>query len=237
MRRRTRRRIARPSLNYDSFLDTLTNTLGVLMFICLFTSLIASQSNSNAVVRTPLVSDTKKTPRFFEIRDNNVTYIDDEKIGKEIEQLTVNLPACNRPNLPTNSNPSLYQNYAEQFSYYRDCLRSRASRLVNFQSRTEYYNVSMVNASTFSLLYEPIDGKVGESKEELTIENSEFNQILAKLDPTKDYLAFIVRPNSFATFREAREQAWTKGFNVGWEPHKIETPIIFGSGGRAIGVQ
>ncbi len=237
MRRRTRRRIERPSLNYDSFLDTLTNTLGVLMFICLFTTLIASQSNSNAVVRTPLVSNTKKTPRFFEIRDNKITYIDDEKIGKEIEQLTVHLPACNKPTLPTASNPFLYQNYTEQFTYYRDCLRSRADRLVNFQSQTEYYNVSMVNASTFSLLYEPIEGKVGESKEELTLENSEFNQILAKLDPKKDYLAFIVRPNSFATFRQAREQAWTKGFNVGWEPHKTETPIIFGSGGRAINVQ
>lgn len=237
MTRRTRRRIDRPSLNYDSFLDTLTNTLGVLMFICLFTTLIASQSNSNAVVRTPLVSDTKKIPRFFEIRDNKITYIDDEKIGKEIEQLTVNLPACNKPNLSTNSNPFLSQNYAEQFSYYRDCLRNRASRLVNFQSQTEYYNVSMVNASTFSLLYEPIEDKVGESKEELSIDDSEFNQILAKLDPNKDYLAFIVRPNSFSTFREARDRAWTKGFNVGWEPHKNETPIIFGSGGRAIGVQ
>ena len=242
MSRRTRRksRINNENQNHEFALYALTNTkniLGVVMFIWMMTTFIVGGGSSKAIVRTPLVAKTDKMPRFFEIRNNQVTYIDDEKIGKEIEQLTSNLPPCNRPELPGNINSSISQGDAAEFSYYRDCLRNRASQLVNFMSQTEYYNVSMVNPSTFSLIYEPIDGKVGESKEELSIDNSEFNQILAKLDPTKDYLAFIVRPNSFATFRQAREQAWTKGFNVGWEPHKTETPIIFGSGGRAIGVQ
>jgi hypothetical protein len=231
MRRRQRRKIKHLSQNFDSFLDTMTNTIGVLMFITLFTTLIAEKGNS--IVRTPLAKPVEKTPRFFEIRDNKITYINDEQVGAEIEQLVGNLPACNQPSLSSGASLSGTQDYLD----YRSCIQSRANRLINFQTQTDYYQVTMVNASTFSLLYEPIPTKLGESKEELKASGSDFQQTLAKLNPSQDYLAFIVRPNSFSTFRVAREQAWQQGFNVGWEPHKTDAPIIFGSGGRAIDAQ
>ena len=235
MRNRSRRQVNHPAQNLDSFLDILTNTVGVLMFISLFVTLIASQADS--IVKTPLASESKKIPRFFEIRENKVTYINDEQVGKEIEQITGNLPACNRPDNPGGSSLFSDPNYAARINDYRSCLRSRGQRIANFQTRTEYYDVRMINASTFSLIYEPIPTKEGESKEELALPQSEFLQVLEKLDPKQDYLAFIVRPDSFSGFRAAREQAWAKGFDVGWEPHKTERPIVFGSGGRAIGVQ
>ena len=127
--------------------------------------------------------------------------------------------------------------YLVQLNSYKSCISSRANRLINFRTQTDYYNVTMTNASTFSLRYEPIATKPGEPEEALSLPESKFNDILAKLDPKKDYLAFIVRPDSFSGFRAAREQAWAKGFDVGWEPHKQELPIQFGSGGRSIGVQ
>ena len=235
MRNRNRRRVNHPAQNLDSFLDILTNTVGVLMFISLFVTLIASEADS--IVQTPLSSKTEKVPRFFEIRDNKIAYIDDEKVGQDIEEITGNLPACHRPETP--DRPELFdrQNYVGHLRDYRSCLRSRGQRIANFQTQTEYYNVRMINASTFSLVYEPIADKEGESKEELVLPQSNYLQVLEKLDPKKDYLAFIVRPDSFSSFRIAREEAWTKGFDVGWEPHKTERPIIFGSGGRSIGVQ
>ena len=235
MRNRSRRKLNRPTQNLDSFLDILTNTVGVLMFISLFVTLIASEADS--IVKTPLSSETTKVPRFFEIRDNKIAYIDDEKVGKDIEEITGNLPACNRPKTP--AQPDLFerQDYVGSLRAYRACLRSRAQRIANFQTQTEYYDVRMINPSTFSLIYEPIPNKEGESKEELVLPQSDYLQVLEKLDPQKDYLAFIVRPDSFSGFRVAREQAWAKGFDVGWEPHKSERPIVFGSGGRAIGVQ
>ncbi|MDJ0689623.1 MAG: hypothetical protein QNJ41_14045 [Xenococcaceae cyanobacterium MO_188.B32] len=235
MRNRNRRKINRPTQNLDSFLDILTNTVGVLMFISLFVTLIASEADS--IVKTPLSSETKKIPRFFEIRDNKIAYINDEKVGKDIEEITGNLPACNRPETPTEPNLFENQDFVSNLRAYRSCLRSRAQRIANFQTQTEYYNVRMINPSTFSFIYEPIPHKEGESKEELVLPRSEYLQVLEKLDPKKDYLAFIVRPDSFSGFRVAREEAWAKGFDVGWEPHKSERPIIFGSGGRAIGVQ
>ena len=95
----------------------------------------------------------------------------------------------------------------------------------------------MRNPSTFSLLYEPIPNQEGENKDQIVTKESVFNQVLAKLNPKEDYVAFIVRPDSFSAFRAARQQAWDKGFEAGWEPHKKELPITFGSGGRSIGVQ
>ena len=235
MRTRTRRQVNRPTQNLDSFLDILTNTVGVLMFISLFATLIASEADS--IVQTPLSSETTKTPRFFEIRSNKITYINDEQVGQDIEKITSNLPACNKPKTPHDSTRFDTQNHDRRLRDYRSCLLSRGQRIANFRTQTEYYNVRMVNPSTFSFLYEPIPNQEGESKEEIVLPRSAYLQVLDKLDPKQDYLAFIVRPDSFSGFRVAREQAWAKGFEVGWEPHKTERPIIFGSGGRAIGVQ
>ena len=234
MRNRRRRTAKNPDQNLDSFLDILTNTVGVLMFISLFVTLIAVEADS--IVKTPLVSETEKTPRFFEIRENKITYIDDEKVGKDMEQVIGNLPNCNKPDFDLDSALGS-GSYLSGLQSYKSCISSRANRLINFQTQTDYYNVTMTNASTFSLRYDPIQTKPGETKEEFSLPESQFNEILAKLDPNQDYLAFIVRPDSFSAFRAAREQAWAKGFDVGWEPHRTESPIQFGSGGRAIGVQ
>lgn len=234
MKHRRRRTISTPSQNLDSFLDILTNTVGVLMFVSLFVSLIAVEADS--VIKTPLVSETKKTPRFFEVRDNKITYINDEKVGQDIENIISNLPNCTRPEFDFDSNVGSSQ-YLTTLRDYKSCRENRARRLVNFRTQTDYYDVKMVDARSFSLRYDPITNKSGEDVETITSPNSEYSEILANLDPNEDYIAFIVRPDSFKAFRAAREQAWASNFNVGWEPHKSNLPIQFGSGGRAIGVQ
>ena len=226
MRNRRRRHNSKPGQNLDSFLDILTNTVGVLMFISLFVSLISVGADS--IVKTPLASETKKTARFFEIRDNKVTYLNDQQVGEAMDLVVGNLPSCNKPDFEAN---------LSGMQFYRACVQNRANRLINFRTQTEFYIITMVDAQSFTMRYDPIPNKPGENAEEILIADSKFNQVLAELDPQQDYLAFIVRPDSFASFRAAREQAWGKGFQVGWEPHKTEDPIVFGSGGRSIGVQ
>lgn len=63
MRNRRARKISNPSQNLDSFLDILTNTVGVLMFIGLFVSLLAVEAGT--IIRTPLRSETNKIPNFL----------------------------------------------------------------------------------------------------------------------------------------------------------------------------
>lgn len=252
MRNRQSRRISPPDQNLDSFLDVLTNTVGTLMFISLFMGLITAEAGSSSaesdststgkdstsIITTPLVSKTEKNPRFFEISNNKITYIDDEKVGKDMESVIGSLPTCSKPNIDFDLNSGVDPTqYSAVLESYQACVSNRASRLVDFRTQTDYYDVTMVNASTFSYRYDPIQNKSGENEAELSRTESEFNRVLAKLDPKKDYLAFIVRPDSFSGFRTARELAWAQGFNVGWEPHKPELPIQFGSGGQEIDVQ
>ncbi|GAB4542779.1 MAG: hypothetical protein Tsb0014_35860 [Pleurocapsa sp.] len=236
MRNRARRRLAVPEQNLDSFLDILTNTVGVLMFISLFVTLIAtgSSSKSKLVIQTPLASETKKEPLWFEIRDNQVTYLNKERVDEEQYKLFGNLPYCVPPDVSSNLGLSANAEYLRRLENYNSCKVSRSRRLSNFQFQTEYYDVVTVDGS---LRFEPVFGKDGETEEQLRAESSQFNQVLAKFDPSKQYLAFIVRPDSFTAFRAARKQAWAQGYEVGWEPHPSELPIQFGERGRAVGVQ
>ncbi len=230
MRKRRYRKASLPTQNLDSFLDILTNTVGVLMFMTLFITLVAVESSN--IVRTPLVSKTDKKPRFFEVRNNRLMFIDDQTIDRQLNQV---LPNCKSPDIPKSVNEEDYYYYLNQIEAYQTCRLSLIDTLQNFRGRTEYYTARFSDLG--SMIYEPINEKGGELPEEMTKDNSEFNQVLKELNPNHDYLAFIVRPDSFAAFRTARKEADKLGFDVGWEPFTPDTPIIFGSGGRTIGVQ
>lgn len=233
MRRRQQRKLNLPTQNLDSFLDILTNTVGVLMFISLFITLVTVQAGQ--VIQTPLVSNSNKKPHFFEIRKNRVIYIDDTEVDRQLALVMQSLPTCSRPNFPEMTDIASYDIYTQQLQEYEQCKLNAVERIKNFQVRTDSYNVSLYDLN--ALLYEPLNEQVGESVKEVSEPNSKFESVLTQLNPQKDYLAFIVRPDSFSAFRAARQKAQEKGFDVGWEPHKTDNPIVFGSNGRAIGVQ
>lgn len=233
MRKRRIRSHNIPGQNLDSFLDILTNTVGTLMFIGLFVSLLTVQAGS--IIRTPLKTNTKKIGHFFEIKNNQLFYINDPQVDEQINKLFAELPKCYKPNVPENLDPYLYNYYLQEITKYNQCMNIRYEKIQSFNINTGYYQVSFANAD--SLKYEPIPNVNGENKEELRADNSKFKTILNNLDSSNNYVAFLVRPDSFPTFRAAREQAWKNGFDVGWEPIPQTSPLVFGSGGRSIGVQ
>jgi|GEM_PF-807433 len=237
MRRRNYRKNNAPSQNLDSFLDILTNTVGVLMFIGLFVSLFTfniKNVNTEKVIRTPLVSESNKIPHFFEVRDNTVIYLEKQEVEQELKRFDAGFPTCNQPREPSTFDPVIYNSYLVQLRAYQTCLRNKAELLGSFQTTTTYYKVFY---DSNQLVFQPRKDVAGESPEELTQATSEFRNILKKLDSGSDYLAFLVRADSFEAFREAREIAWKENFGVGWEPMNANAVISFGSGGRSIGVQ
>ncbi|MEL4897784.1 hypothetical protein [Crocosphaera sp. Alani8] len=233
MRTRRYRHLTSPNQNLDSFLDILTNTVGVLMFISLFITVVAVESST--IVTTPLVSNTDKKPRFFEIRNNKISYIDDEEIDRQIALLNRNLPECSVPEIPRDLDNYNYQFYLNRVQEYENCRRQTVQSFRQFKGQTENYQVTFYGAD--ALIYEPLTPETGESYKTIAQTDSDYNEILEKFDPKTNYLAFLVRPDSFSAFRAARKQAWKAGYNVGWEPLKQETPIVFGSNGRTVGVQ
>ena len=227
MRSRARRRNNHTTQNLDSFLDILTNTVGVLMFISLFATLIATGSSpkTRVTIQTPLSKPTEKESLWFEIQGNKVSHLNLRDVREKELELTSNLPNCNRAGGAAN---------------YQSCLSSILGRQSNFRATTDSYNVRTVDNGV-SLEFQPQTPNIGETTAQLSNAGSAYKQVLAQFNPQKDYIIFIVRPDSFEAFRTARKQAWNAGYDVGWEPLDQTAPIrirtVIGSelpGGRQI---
>lgn len=233
MRNRGNRRIEKPSQNLDSFLDILTNTVGVLMFIGLFVSLLAVESGPT--IRTPLRKETNKSPKFFELRNNQVFLISAPVVEEKINELTASLPSCERPEIEPNVPEYMYEYYLRKAEEYQLCMSSRLERIKSFYVDSGEYVVTI--GGNGGIVFQPKEGVKGETLRELGGKNSEFVDFLKQLNPRENYIAFIVRPDSFQVFRKARQIAWNLGFDVGWEPLGDDSILVFGSGGREVGVQ
>lgn len=233
MRNRRTRKQNRPSQNLDSFLDILTNTVGVLMFIGLFVSLLAVEAGT--VIRTPLRSETNKIPNFFEVRNNQIFYVSDPQIETEINQVIADLPECAEPNIPTNIPEYLYNFYLTEIQEYEACINKRERLIKNFFYSNKDYQVTMGDRG--SIIYQPIASSQGENSKELIKEKSKYISTLKQLNPQVHYIAFLVRPDSFEAFRIARQKAKNLGYEVGWIPLEDDRIISFGSSGRSVGVQ
>lgn len=220
MKRRHYSRKIELQQNWDSFLDVLTNTVGVLIFICLFTSLVAAESTS--IIRTPLENQTDKEAIFFECKSERIRSLENQKVSEEISDFLESLPEVNTRNL-------------DRF----------LTKMNQFSVKTDHYQVS--RSMQYSYLYDdyviqtnykPLQDISGETSQQLGQPNSEFQKKLESYDPQSEYLAFLVREDCFQAFRRARDIAWKRNFNVGWEPVATPEDIVFTSqGGRSIGVQ
>ena len=210
------------------------------MFISLFVTLIATGSSpkTQVTIQTPLFSSTDKESLWFEISNNKVSHLNLRQVREKELELSSNLPNCNRP-----SSSSSSPDYAIRQDNYQSCLLSILGRQSNFTATTDNYDVRTVDDGV-SLEFQPISAQIGENSNQLAAAGSQFQQVLSQFNPNKDYLVFIVRPDSFEAFRAAKKQAWDAGYEVGWEPHPQDAPIkirtILGSelpGGKAPGVQ
>lgn len=216
----------------DIFLDVLMNAVGIFMLIAMLLSLQVSLAQRLVLDISRPPKDEKK-PYFFEVRGNDVIDLSETRqlVNDRVDDLYVYQAAC----------------FLESIEDYEICVDEAVSEFETFQLETEYYQVS-VNWEAGSFLYEPIDTQVssensteGLQKVSFGTENSpaQLESYLEKVDPEQYYLVFITRPNGFSTYREAREIAVSKNFEVGWEPYPYNQPLIFttSGSGRAIGVQ
>ena len=234
-RRRRRHQLRAPAQNLDSFLDILTNTVGVLTFVGLFVSLVAVEASN--VVRTPLASETEKVPQHFEVRGDRITHIDLDAVEREVERFNAALPDCIEPSLSVENGTNLDRFERQQLNAYLECVRIRTERRQNWRFETEHYQVYLGGGDRGGWTFLPLRGMRGESGTEIARERSQFRTFLGQLDPETEYLGFVVRPDGFKTFRKAREIAWEAGFDVGWVPINASNAISFNFTGRGIGVQ
>ena len=153
---------------------------------------------------------------FFECRTNQLFFVDKAGLDDQVEKLMSTL------------NPGIRGGDLESF------LKAIQGQEVG----NTYYKVDPRYLLVGRMGLEAKPGVAGETMAELgDPTNSKFQAILSQLDKNQQYIAFLVRDDSFNIFRKARDVADTAGFDTGWELLGIDEPIKFGEGGTAIATQ
>ena len=196
-----------------SFCDIVTITTAALFFCLLVT---VQESVKVPVFRpTPRAKITSKQGVFFECRTNELFFVDKAGLDDQVEKLMLTL------------NPGIRGGDLESF------LKALQGQEVG----NAYYRVDPRYLLVGKMGLEVRPGIAGEMITELDDPNSKFQAILSQLDKRQQYIAFLVRDDSFTIFRRARQIADTAGFETGWELLGIDEPIKFGEGGTAIATQ
>jgi hypothetical protein len=201
--------------NLDSFLDIMTNTVGVLVFVLLFVTL--SAADATILVKTPMWSPTEKEAVLFEVRGDRVYHLDSARVVEELRSVVASLPRINF------------------FTY--EIVTRRIERFATFTDNYRVRFVGSLSANGVSLEYVLRPDATGTKLSTLRQPDEAYAKLLSSLKPEKNYVAFVVRPDGIATFHSARELALRRGLQVGWEPVEAKTALTFGTGGRAIGIQ
>jgi hypothetical protein len=210
-----RRRIKKgePEMLIISFCDIVTITTAALFFCLLVT---VQEAVKIPVFRpTPRAKITSKQGIMFECRTNELFFVDTAGLQDQVEKLMSNL------------NPGVRSGDIESF------LKALQGQEVG----NAYYKVDPRYLLVGKMGLEARPGVAGETMTELDDPNSKFQAIVSQLDKSKQYIAFLVRDDSFNIFRKARQIADTAGFDTGWELLGIDEPIKFGEGGTAIATQ
>ena len=203
------------STSLDSFLDIVTNVLGLLILICALT--IISTQDIQISLGTPIMADVDDDlkRRCFECRDNRLVPLDSDYREAELKAVFKSgMSDSERTRKIKELDGSTASNGFHQFKI--------EIREIKFGRQT---------LRSMNLTVTAVDEKVGDTLSQMRKPDSELSKRLAEMDPKKHWLYFIVRPDSFEAFRAARKYAKKRGFQVGWTPHKSGKPIVFSSGG------
>ncbi|MGD1018864.1 MAG: hypothetical protein ABSA12_06040 [Verrucomicrobiia bacterium] len=210
-----RRRIRKgePEMLIVSFCDIVTITTAALFFCLLVT---VQEAVKIPLFRpTPRAKITSKQGVFFECRTNELFFVDKAGLDDQVEKLMSTL------------NPGIRGGDLESF------LKAIQGQEVG----NAYYKVDPRYLLVGQIGLEARPGVAGETISGLADQNSKFQAILSQLDKSRQYIAFLVRDDSFTMFRKARQVADEAGFETGWELLGIDEPIKFGEGGTAIATQ
>ncbi len=206
-RRRKREEI---EMELDSFLDILTNAIGIIIVITVMAILNSSQMTY--IFRTPFARKTEKKPLFFECRNERVLFINKNKMHEKLEEYRFKIEEQQLTDIEIKEKIQSKYYTIEDDHYYAD-----------------------LNKFVFNDLevFLPKEGKHGETVGQLSAELSEFKSLAQNIDPDKNFVFFLVRPDSYDVFRKARKILWKLDIQAGWEPLVPGRQIMFGSKGRS----
>ncbi len=207
-----------PELLLISFCDIVTITTAA-MFMAMVVTI--QQAIAIPVMRaTPrmksvadsLASKNYKWPVFFECRGNQVFPIQKEIMMDKVNQAMKKVG------------------------------NTRDNEQILTVMRTEdigdqYYKADPVYVLVGQLVLEPKEGVASEGPDEIVNSNSLYRTALYKINPVNQSIVYLVRDDSFAIFRRARDLAAMLKIESGWEYLGNSERLRFGLGGNSISTQ
>jgi hypothetical protein len=208
-RRRSRAHFHEPSL--VPLADMLTNTVGIMVFILIFTVLTAG--GVVVVKRLPMEQRTEARPLHFLCTKGRI--------------LPLNLGPMTNQFLEPLGKPGSYDAVAGWIKKFN----ARQVEDEFFVAKGEgeaHYSDNYFSRSVeleLAVAFTPRDGQ-GETIEEMKKPNSRFRQTLQSNQPKDRFAYFIVQSDSLDLFAQARSVAIRElGFGYGWMPLKAGEPV------------
>ena len=204
-----------PQMDLSSFTDLMTCILGVLVLIILLTGIDASQIT--VLVATPKeMQGDDKSPVFFECRKNQLFQISIEELKKACDAKTEELRE------KVNGDETEF-------------LKQASQTMLELDGQKLDYTYALMGK--YVLLPNP--EAEGYKLESYLNETPEmwFGSRLEQLDPSTQFVCFLVRPDSYRVFQRARALAWFKNINVACELQDEKNPIMIGPGGERMYMQ
>lgn len=202
-----------PEMLIVSFCDIVTITTATLFFVLIVT---VQEAVKIPIFRpTPRAAITDKQAVFFECRGNEVFDIDKDQLSAETAKMLSTI------------SPGVRGGDLGEFL-----------KVIQGQEiGNAYYKVNPSYLLTGIMALEPRADVRGEDMDQIENASSKFQAALSQLDLKTQYVAFLVRDDSFNVFRKARELADRAGFNTGWELLGQDEPIKFGTTGAPVMAQ
>lgn len=209
-------------LSFDSFLDIVTNVVGVMVLIAIVT--VVNAAGMTVSLGMPMARPAPETSDriSLECRGNRVVRIDEDELNRLFEEAVLEHTGKTWEDLDfdeADQVPKLFDNRDIGNSFYR----------IKFELTEFSTGFSRVKRPAW--IFEPRQAVQGESVGEFREETSAYQQLLTSLDATKHYLFFTVHPDSFEAFRAARRIARRRGLKTGWFPCELDEPLRYSVGG------
>jgi hypothetical protein len=212
-KRRSRVKFHEPSL--VPLADMLTNTVGITVFILIFTVLTAG--GVVMVKRLPLEHTTEAEPLHFVCTGGRVLPLDAENLGVRF------MDPLGKP-----KGGYEFQAWTNKFNAQRI-----EDDFFVVTGDAQYIDLGFYRTIYPVIVFTPREG-TGDTANDLRAAASSFRKVLKENQPTNRFVNFLVRPDGVDIFLAARSVAIDEmNYSTGWSPLPQDKPIRFGSGGRA----
>jgi hypothetical protein len=194
-----------PELLLVSFCDIVTITTAALFMAMV---VVIDQASKTPIYRpTPIAISTTNEPVFFECRANQLYPIDHTRLANLLQVALTNARA-REPEGPDKS------------------MKAIAS-LLSQDIGDHYYAINPGFLMMNTVAISPRPNVQGITVNEMDEKTNRFATALGRLSRASQYPVFLVRDDSFAMFRKARELVVSSGFLSGWEFLERDEPITF----------